>query len=186
MNGHTESTYYTKLGLCIPQYQWIRRTWSTINCKGKNKCDYILDQTFREVHDLLFEHPVIIYTLSRHNVFLACIEWEETLTCSISETIAHFTTFTNSMFRVETVRKLFWVYSYLFPCISLCGESLSSLRCSFSMQQQLSEMIITNSFRASIIVTCRWVIMSSPPQGFGRSTTVTQIDSHNKKYHIRD
>lgn len=75
--------------------------------------------------------------------------WMETvLLCSISETAAHFTAFTNSMFRVKVVRtsKLFGVYSYLFPCcVSVCGESLSSLRCSSAMQHQLSEMIITQT-----------------------------------------
>lgn len=59
--------------------------------------------------------------------------------------------FTNSCAkrRLSVSSKLFWVYSYLFHCcVSVCGESLSSLRCSPSMRWQLSEMIITQTASA--------------------------------------
>lgn len=44
----------------------------------------------------------------------------------------------------------------------------------------------TSSFRASIIVICRWVIMFGPPQGLGGPTTVTQADLLNRELHVLD
>lgn len=172
----------------ILQCHWITSTrLSTERAKSVIE-GYIWDHTFRVVHSLLFEHPIIC-RLCRHNTFLACLEWKLFWYAPFQRLlqILQLLQSLRSEWRLSRASKLFWVYSYLFPCcVSVCGESLSSLRCSSAIQQQFSEMIITNSIRTSIIVICRWVIMSSPPQGFGRSTTVTQTDLHNKKLHICD
>lgn len=83
-----------------------------------------------------------------HTVLPVYTEWRQAFSFSLSEAAVHFTARANWLLRVEAsaASLLFWAYSYLFPYrVSVCGESPSSLRCSSSTQQQLSEMIITQA-----------------------------------------
>lgn len=115
--------------------------------------------------------------------FLVYMKWKQTLACFISEGVAHFTGFPNSMLRVDVaVGNFFCAYSYFISLLCLCVWRISEL---IKMQLLHATTVLwddnnTNSFRASIIVICRQVIMFRSQQGFGLSTNVTQADLLNR------
>lgn len=119
-----------------------------INCESnRKKCD-------RGWHSWLSKWSAICYlNIPLPTAYVIGLYWME-----VGFDMPHFRNrctflqlFTNSCaeLRLSVSNKLFWVCSYLFPCcFSVCGESLSSLRCSPSTRRQLSEMIITQTASA--------------------------------------
>lgn len=134
----TLTAYYIAAGLTAESKFWqnvfehkcvIRL--STINCAALCIVNIHLFHCFLRLSTsvvTVFECS-LIYSVCGHNILLTYTEWKQTLMRCVTEDVAHFTAFKNSVF----------------CCVSVCGESLSSLRRSSAVQQQLFEMIITQT-----------------------------------------